>query len=276
MPGGTNGNTYGVAGTAEIGVFGTTTVSYGVYGTGTSITTDPFFMWIGAAVTTTSEVAAWTGGLGGAVPGTVFFHLVTDPGAPYAPAALLSGCGSETVGNYIAVHAYACSVSGALENVFFTFVLYSGDGTDQQSEMYFCPANLAEPIIADTRLVITKDGLQVPPIVAGSSLRMTLTTYGIQGYPVIEGEGAQTHVSGSTSGDAYFSQPHIGPNYKKVVVRLTALVGTASYTFPNSFTDVPAILTTNQVGAAVVTSLSASAMTVTGATTSGFLFLEGY
>ncbi len=85
----------------------------------------------------------------------------------------------------------------------------------------------------------------------------------------------ETSVTGSTSGTALFSQPQQGAGAKEVIVYCAALLGTASYTFPAPFRQTPAIVATNGLAAAKVTALSATAMTITGTTDTGFIVLKG-
>lgn len=86
----------------------------------------------------------------------------------------------------------------------------------------------------------------------------------------------QATVDNSISGTTVFSQPFRDSNYKKVVIFLNSANGTASYTYPVAFINTPAIITTNQVGAGIVTSISTISLTVTGIATTGFLIIEGY
>lgn len=82
---------------------------------------------------------------------------------------------------------------------------------------------------------------------------------------------AQTPVSCSTSGTAIFSQPFSGPGYSSISIQSIACSGTASYTYPNAFTYTPSA---GGAKSAFATTISTTAVTVTGDGTSGFLRLE--
>lgn len=82
---------------------------------------------------------------------------------------------------------------------------------------------------------------------------------------------AQTPVTCSTSGTAIFGQPFSGPDYSAISVQSIACNGTASYTYPRAFTYTPSA---GGAKSAFATTISTTAVTVTGDGTSGFLKLE--
>lgn len=86
---------------------------------------------------------------------------------------------------------------------------------------------------------------------------------------------AQTTVNCSTSGTVIFSEPLQGISMKKVVIFANACLGTASYTYPVAFTNTPAV--NYYAGTSgVATSVSTSAVTITGTTLTENISLEGY
>lgn len=80
----------------------------------------------------------------------------------------------------------------------------------------------------------------------------------------------------TTTSSCVFSQPHIGNSHKEVVIYYVS-GATATYNFPVAFTNTPGIVVaSNGPAASVVTSLSASSVTVSGGSTTGFIFLRGF
>jgi hypothetical protein len=103
---------------------------------------------------------------------------------------------------------------------------------------------------------------------SGNSTFRTSTTT-----PIEKNTAAQTTVSCSTSGNVVFSQPEQGSSYKKVIIFANACLGTASYTYPTAFTNTPQVLSQSLASLA---SVSTTAVTITGTTSTGFLDLDGY
>ena len=86
---------------------------------------------------------------------------------------------------------------------------------------------------------------------------------------------SRTTVNGSTSGAIYAAQIERGNAHKKVIIYCDALVGTATYTYPVAFIATPVVLQTNGLSYTVATSVSTTAVTITGPAT-GIIILEGF
>ena len=91
----------------------------------------------------------------------------------------------------------------------------------------------------------------------------------------INGAATQTTVSCSTSGSVVFSEPLTGTSYKLLMLYSNGCVGTASYTYPVAFTNTPTIAVGGG-GLVLTTSLTTSAITVTGTDGNGNATLVGY
>ena len=83
-------------------------------------------------------------------------------------------------------------------------------------------------------------------------------------------------INGSTGGTCTFTeQRNLKSGRKDVTIYFAAETGTCTYIFPYAFTNTPGAIATSQVAASVATSLSTTAVTVTGAASTGYLFLGG-
>lgn len=83
----------------------------------------------------------------------------------------------------------------------------------------------------------------------------------------------QTTVNCATSGTAIFSEPEQGSSSKMVMIKLTACLGNAVYTYPVAFSAAPSPIAALSTTVSVV---SPTAVTITGATSTGFLELIGF
>jgi len=106
---------------------------------------------------------------------------------------------------------------------------------------------------------------------------LTLSGYILNG--PISFNTTQTTVNCATSGTAVFTQMANGVADMRVMASLASCVGAVSYTFSSAFTHTPNIYPSSTVTAALVTSLSDTAVTITGAASpgsTGGIVLENY
>lgn len=149
------------------------------------------------------------------------------------------------------------SFSGGIPDTYLTIAVSPNDTITPSSTIVTCSNR---PIVPDT---VNGHGAVHPFWFDGAQL-IELCSSGLSSAP-------QTTVNCSTSGTAVFAQPFSGPSYSSISIQSVACHGTASYTFPNAFTYTPSA---GGAKSAFATTISTTAVTVTGDGTSGFLKLE--
>ena len=179
---------------------------------------------------------------------------------------------STSTSNNIAVTVGGASSSNYIDKLTIFNTLIVGQGTHKRLFMASTPATALTVTIGGisgiTNLTLTN--VSIKPVVGGNVI--------VGGQ--INSQAAQTVVNCSTSGTVTFSEPlsaafpsSTTSSITKVMACEAACLGTASYTFPYAFTNTPYALGTIAAG---FTSISTTATTVTGATTTGCGTLEGF
>lgn len=80
----------------------------------------------------------------------------------------------------------------------------------------------------------------------------------------------------ATSGTVTWFPYDQGSGKKAVMGYAAACLGaSASYTFPTAFAHTPAVQTTNELGVALLTTLTTTTTVLTGTTSTGYIFIEG-
>lgn len=190
-----------------------------------------------------------------------------------------------TATNPIAIHAVTASIGGNLDVVSIgadragtnktTAIATSGQtnwvGIYPTYNEVSGTANNTDILVKRTETAVGNGAQYFLDLQVNGTSRLSIDNTG-----AIAQNTTQSTVNGSTSGTAIFSEPFKGSVYKKVMVYLSALNGTASYTYPTAFTNTPVVMSTSGLATSVATSVSTTAVTVTGITTTGFIILEGY
>ncbi len=107
-----------------------------------------------------------------------------------------------------------------------------------------------------------------------STFELTMPTDSLPA-PAFSPNTAQTNVVVG-GGNIIWSMPTQGSAYKKVVIYFFNATGSINITFTVPFTILPVVMTTSGLTSAPVSALTTTGCTLTGAGTTGVLFIEGY
>ena len=220
--------------------------------------------------------------------------IVNNPNAaPNSTNSLLlaqfaNNAGAGTLSNGLTLYSGFNDLYAYAYNQYATAALFSinPSWSGSLASIYWgveCISNASPPDISNVGGCFSSNGANINVTQNGASGNTAFNVSGTMSAsvsmttPIVNNTAAQTSVTCATSGTAVFSMPEQGASYKKVIVYENACIGAASYTFPTAFTYAPQVL--SQAEAATATTVSATAVTVTGVASpgsTGFLELDGY
>jgi len=119
---------------------------------------------------------------------------------------------------------------------------------------------------------VTATGFKTP---SGTSSQLLTAAGGVINISSIGAVNENQYTyAGSSSGSIVCSQPFNGSTYKKVLIRVVNLIGSATFTYPTTFSGVP-IVTAVSAGISLSTSYLYVTVT-TSSSVNGWVVLEGY